>query len=164
MAAGHSTAKFYGWSVVAAVFVLATFGWGLGFYGPPVFLHTVQVARGWSLALISAAVTTHFLFGALVVANLPKLYKRISAHAATRISSWIGAGKGLIWSTLIGCLTISEMSRSPRKSRHPFSKAWKPACVLPRPQNRSPRHSALLRHDRLRQLLSHSVTSRYRFQ
>src|ERR1700730_13953735 len=31
-------ATFYGWRVVQAAFVLAIFGWGLGFYGPPVFL------------------------------------------------------------------------------------------------------------------------------
>ena len=29
-----------------------------------------RTARGWSLAIISAAVTMHFLAGALVVANL----------------------------------------------------------------------------------------------
>jgi hypothetical protein len=28
---------FYGWRVVGAAFVLAVFGWGVGFYGPPVF-------------------------------------------------------------------------------------------------------------------------------
>ncbi|MBV8536529.1 MAG: hypothetical protein JO128_13110, partial [Alphaproteobacteria bacterium] len=33
---------FYGWRVVAATFMLAVFGWGLGFYGPPVFLHAVR--------------------------------------------------------------------------------------------------------------------------
>ena len=84
MSAARSRKTFYGWHVVAAVFVLATFGWGLSFFGPPVYLHTVQVARGWSLALISAAVTTHFLFGALVVANLPKLYKRFGVSAVTK--------------------------------------------------------------------------------
>jgi hypothetical protein len=50
MSAALSRKTFYGWHVVAAVFVLATFGWGLGFYGPPVYLHTVQVARGWPQA------------------------------------------------------------------------------------------------------------------
>jgi MFS family permease len=84
MSAALSRKTFYGWHVVAAVFVLATFGWGLSFYGPPVYLHTVQVARGWPLALISAAVTTHYLFGALVVANLPKLYKRFGVSAVTK--------------------------------------------------------------------------------
>ena len=50
------------------------FGWGIGFYGPPVFLHAVVEHTGWPLALVSAAVTVHFLFGALVVANLPRLH------------------------------------------------------------------------------------------
>jgi hypothetical protein len=53
-------------------------------YGPPIYLNTVHESRGWSLALISAAVTTHFLFGALVVANLPKLYKRLGVSAVTK--------------------------------------------------------------------------------
>jgi hypothetical protein len=84
MSAGHSTATFYGWRVVVAVFVLATFGWGFGFYGPPVYLQTVRETRGWPLALISTAVTVHFLSGALVVANLPKLYKIFGVSAVTK--------------------------------------------------------------------------------
>lgn len=66
---------FYGWRVVAAAFVLAVFGWGLGFYGPPVFLHAVRELHGWPLSLISAAVTVHFLSGAAVVARMPVLYR-----------------------------------------------------------------------------------------
>ena len=65
---------FYGWRVVAAALVLAVFGWGLGFYGPPIYLHAVREARGWSLIIVSTAVTVHFLFGAIIVANLPRLY------------------------------------------------------------------------------------------
>jgi hypothetical protein len=84
MSAGHSTATFYGWRVVASVFVLATFGWGFGFYGPPIYLQTVREARGWPLALISTAITVHFLCGALVVANLPKLYKTFGVCAVTK--------------------------------------------------------------------------------
>jgi len=75
---------FFGWRVVAAVFVLAMFGWGVGFYGPPVFLHAVRATRGWSLALVSTAVTLHFLFGALVVANLPRLYRRFGIATVTK--------------------------------------------------------------------------------
>jgi hypothetical protein len=40
-----TAAPFFGWRVVAGTFVLAVFGWGLGFYGPPVYLHAVQEAR-----------------------------------------------------------------------------------------------------------------------
>jgi MFS family permease len=75
---------FYGWRVVAAAFVLAVFGWGLGFYGPPVYLHAVREARGWPLALVSTAVTVHFLVGAAVVANLPTLYRRLGVPTVTK--------------------------------------------------------------------------------
>jgi hypothetical protein len=70
--------------VVAAAFVLAVFGWGVGFYGPPVYLHAVRAARGWSLPLVSAAVTLHFLTGAIVVANLPGLYRRLGLPSVTK--------------------------------------------------------------------------------
>ncbi|MGN6749276.1 MAG: MFS transporter [Xanthobacteraceae bacterium] len=83
-AASGRTATFYGWHVVAAVFVLATFGWGLGFYGPAVYLHAVQQSRGWSLNLVSTAVTVHFLFGAIVIANLPRLYARFGVARVTK--------------------------------------------------------------------------------
>ena len=81
-AAAHRT--FYGWRVVAAAFVLAIFGWGIGFYGPPVYLHAVREARGWPLPLVSAAVTMHFLIGAAVVANLPALYRRFGVAPVTK--------------------------------------------------------------------------------
>lgn len=74
---------FFGWHVVAATFVLAVFGWGVGFYGPPVFLYSVVARTGWPVALVSGAVTVHFLVGALVVANLPKLYRRFGVAQVT---------------------------------------------------------------------------------
>jgi len=76
--------KFHGWRIVGAAFVLAVFGWGLGFYGPPIYLQTVRDSRGWSLPLVSAAVTVHFLLGALVVARLPGLYLRYGLPAVTK--------------------------------------------------------------------------------
>src|SRR5262245_34571710 len=78
---------FYGWRVVAGAFVLAMFGWGLGFYGTPVYLHAVQEARGWPLALVSTAVTLHFLAGALVAANLPRLHRRFGLPAVTKVGA-----------------------------------------------------------------------------
>src|SRR5882757_2058813 len=79
-----TAAPFFGWRVVAGTFVLAVFGWGVGFYGPPVYLHAVQEARHWSVALVSSAVTLHFLVGAVVVANLPTLYRRFGLPAVTK--------------------------------------------------------------------------------
>jgi len=78
-----TTASFFGWHVVAATFVLAVFGWGVGFYGPPIYLQMVVQRTGWSVALVSAAVTLHFLAGAVAVANLPRLYRLAGLAAVT---------------------------------------------------------------------------------
>lgn len=75
---------FHGWWVVGAAFVLAVFGLGFGFYGPPVFLQAIREARGWPLALISTAVTVHFLIGSIVTASLPMLYQRFGIPAVTK--------------------------------------------------------------------------------
>lgn len=75
---------FFGWRVAGGAVVLAFFGWGVGFYGPPVFLHAVVERTGWSVALVSSAVTLHFLVGALVGANLPKLHRRFGIPAVTK--------------------------------------------------------------------------------
>ncbi|MBT0779166.1 MFS transporter [Paracoccus sp. pheM1] len=74
---------FFGWDVVAATFLLAAFGWGVGFYGPPVFLYAVVARTGWPVPMVSAAVTMHFLIGAVVVANLPRLYRRFGVPVVT---------------------------------------------------------------------------------
>ncbi|WP_238876769.1 MFS transporter [Achromobacter xylosoxidans] len=79
----RDTPVFFGWKVLYATFVLAVFGWGVGFYGPPVFLHAVVQRTGWSVALVSAAVSLHFLCGTLIVANLPRLYRRWGVPAVT---------------------------------------------------------------------------------
>jgi MFS family permease len=99
---GERAGRFYGWRIVTAVFVLATFGWGLGFYGPPVFLHAVHEARGWSLATISIGVTIHFLFGAFVVANLPRLYETFGVPRVTK------AGCVALATGIAGCAWARE--------------------------------------------------------
>ncbi len=92
---------FYGWRVVGAAFVLAIFGWGLGFYGPPVYLHAVREARGWPLALVSTAVTVHFLFGAIVVANLAGLYRRFGVANVTKAGA-LALGAGIVgWAVAV---------------------------------------------------------------
>jgi len=82
---------FFGWRVVWAAFVVAVFGWGVGFYGPPVFLHAIHEARGWPVSLVSAAVTCHFLLGAVVVANLAALHRRFGLVAITRAGALAAA-------------------------------------------------------------------------
>lgn len=74
---------FFGTRIVRAAFLLAILGWGIGFYGPPVFLHAVIARTGWPLEWVSAAVTLHFISGVLVVANLPRLYRRLGLPVVT---------------------------------------------------------------------------------
>ena len=87
MASNTGKTTFYGWRVVAVAFVLAMFGWGFGFYGPPIFLEAVQTATGWSLSFVSAVVTLHFLIGAAVVANLPRLHALYGLPAVTGVGT-----------------------------------------------------------------------------
>ncbi len=79
---------FFGWHVVGAAFTVAVFAWGIGFYGPPIFLQTLHVSRGWPVWLISVAITMHFLLGALIVANLARLHRRFGIATVTRAVSY----------------------------------------------------------------------------
>jgi MFS family permease len=85
--AGH----FFGWNVVAAAFTIAIFGWGLGFYGPPVYLEVVRQARGWPIALVSGAVTLHFLVGLGVIPTLPALYRLFGLPIVTLVGAIVMA-------------------------------------------------------------------------
>lgn len=90
---------FYGWRVVGAAFVVAMFGWGIGFFGPPVFLSVVRTATDWPLALVSGAVTLHFLTGALTGANLPRIDRRLGVPATTKAAACLMALGVCGWAT-----------------------------------------------------------------
>jgi MFS family permease len=51
------------------------------------FSCTLEHTRGWSIGLVSAAVTAHFLVGALCVANMPAIYRRFGVSAVTKAST-----------------------------------------------------------------------------
>ncbi len=55
---------YRGWSVVVACGIIATFSWGLGFYGLGVYLHALNRLHGWSAGLISVAVTVYYAVSA----------------------------------------------------------------------------------------------------
>src|SRR3977135_2944388 len=93
-------ATFYGWRVVGAAFVLGAFGWGVGFFGPPVFLSVVRETRGWPLVLVSTAVSFHFLVGAVTGARLAALHRRFGAAAVTKIGALCLAVGVLGWATV----------------------------------------------------------------
>lgn len=92
-----SSPPFHGNRVIRCAFVLALFGWGIGFYGPPVFLHAVMARTGWSPALVSAAVTLHVLWGAGVVACLPHIHRRLGIPATTTTGAVLLAAGAMGW-------------------------------------------------------------------
>ena len=55
---------YHGWLVVAAAFLIALFGFGLGFYGPGIYLVALKARYGWSIAELSSIITTYYVLGA----------------------------------------------------------------------------------------------------
>lgn len=58
---------FYGWRVVATCFIVAVFTWGFAVFGASVYLGEITRTRGWTVALVSGAVTCFYLTNALVL-------------------------------------------------------------------------------------------------
>ena len=67
---------FHGWKVVAAAFVVALFGWGLGFYGPGIYLAALTETRDWDIAAIASAITFYYLVGATITIYAGDLFER----------------------------------------------------------------------------------------
>ncbi|MEI6160048.1 MAG: MFS transporter [Roseococcus sp.] len=90
---------YFGWRVVWAAFTIAVFAWGIGFYGPGIFLEALHDRHGWSVSLISAAITMHFLLGALLVARFPAVEARLGIMRVVLLGAALTA-LGLIgWSS-----------------------------------------------------------------
>lgn len=58
---------FYGWWIVAACMLAALFGNALGLFGAGVYLHEVVKANGWTIGLVSGAVTLFHVVSALLL-------------------------------------------------------------------------------------------------
>lgn len=73
--------------MVAGVFVMATFSFGLGFYGITVYVAALQAEHGWSAAAVSAPVTVYYGVGALVTAAVGDLYARFGPRIVVAAGS-----------------------------------------------------------------------------
>jgi MFS family permease len=74
-------ALYHGWKVVAVAALVALFGWGLGFYGPGVYLVALQQQHGWSSAQVSSAVTTYYLIAAGMIFLAGAAFDRYGSRA-----------------------------------------------------------------------------------
>jgi predicted MFS family arabinose efflux permease len=75
VAIDETSIRYDGWRIVAVCFLLATFGWGLGFYGQSVYVAELHRLRGWPASLISGGTTFFYLFGAALVAFVSEAIK-----------------------------------------------------------------------------------------
>src|SRR5207253_9283526 len=55
---------YHGWLVVAAAFLIALYGFGIGFYGPGIYLVALNELHGWPTSELSSAITTYYVLGA----------------------------------------------------------------------------------------------------
>ena len=68
--------------LIVLAFGVGMLVWSLGLFGPAAILPYLQSERGWPVALISAAITAHFLMSALVVAVMPEIRRTIGLRGA----------------------------------------------------------------------------------
>src|SRR3954470_18413730 len=64
----ETSIRYDGWRIVLVCFLLATFGWGLGFYGQSIYVAELHRLYGWPASLMSGGTTFFYLSGAALVA------------------------------------------------------------------------------------------------
>ena len=93
-------ALYHGWLVVVAAFLIALFGWGLGFYGPGIYLMALQERHGWRIAEISSAITIYYLLGATLILFAGSLFERLGARCVVAAGA-MAMACGVVLLTLI---------------------------------------------------------------
>src|SRR6266568_5563034 len=71
----ETSARYEGWRIVVVCFLVATFGWGLGFYGQSVYVAELHRLHGWPASLISSGATFFYLSGAALVTFVSEAIK-----------------------------------------------------------------------------------------
>jgi MFS family permease len=71
---------YHGWLVVGTAFLIALFGWRIGFYGPGIYLVALKQRHGWTTADISSAITTYYLLGATLILFAGGVFERFGAR------------------------------------------------------------------------------------
>ena len=116
-----SSLRYDGWRIVVVCFLLATFGWGLGFYGQSVYVAELHRLHGWPASLISSGTTFFYLFG------------RAAGRLCQRGDPSFGPRNCLIAGTLCdggGCRRDRPGHASPGSSMPPM-RCWRSAGPAP---------------------------------
>jgi len=104
VARSRGSGLYHGWLVVAAAFFIALFGFGLGFYGPGIYLVALNARHGWSIGELSSVITTYYVLGArLLFLGVGSLFELYGARKVL-IVGIVAMGTGLILLTWIARL------------------------------------------------------------
>src|SRR3954452_9311652 len=77
---GESSARYFGWRVVLACFLMALACWGFGLYGHSVYLAELTRLYGWPPSLIAGASTATYLLNAFLVIFTSNALARFGAR------------------------------------------------------------------------------------
>jgi len=86
---------YHGWWVVFCAFVVALYGWGLGFYGLSLYLVALTKAHGWSPATVSSAITFYYVAGAFLVMEVGDVPVPCGVHVSQHCDErpWFAAAE-----------------------------------------------------------------------
>ena len=88
----EASARYPGWRVVFACFVMAALVWGFGFYGHGFYLAELQRRHGWPASLIGGASTLYYLVSALLVVFITDAIRRFGVRACVIAGAFALAG------------------------------------------------------------------------
>jgi MFS family permease len=91
-ASSTTTGLYHGWLVVAAAFVIALLGFGVGFYGPGIYLVALEQRHGWSAAEIASAITLYYVVSAVLVFFAGGIFERFGARRVVAAGAVAMAG------------------------------------------------------------------------
>jgi MFS family permease len=109
------TSLYHGWRVVAAAFAIALFGWGLGFYGPGIYLVALASGHGWPAADLATAITGYYIAGAALVLGTGRAFQHCGARAVV-IAGMTAMAGGLVlltWASQLWQVYVAFLVMAP---------------------------------------------------
>lgn len=86
---------YYGWWIVAGVFLVLTVSSGFGFYNLSVYINVLAAARGFSVADVSVAVSLFFVVGGVTGMMVARLIERYDVR-------WVMVGGAALGGATLG--------------------------------------------------------------
>jgi MFS family permease len=123
---------YYGWWVVAAVFLVLTVSSGFGFYNLSVYINVLAGERGFSVSDVSVAVSLFFVVGGVTGMTVARLIDRYDVR-------WVMIGGALLGGVALGtvgfatsltaALPVCSCSSASATARFPSLRQllWSPA-------------------------------------